>query len=1028
MASDTPTLLTATRTGTDSTTGYSTASVTPNNGDLVLVFIETENFGAFMSVSSVTGSCISGASLIRASQWQSSSYFGVLEVWAAIGTGVADVITVALSAGTCRGFSALVVQVTNVDTADGTNGVIQSGKGAGNSATASLNVTALGALADADNLVILGAILNGTDGFSVNSPGVELTDGSHNSEFATTAVHYSTPGDTTPTASVTGGASRLWGTVAVEVSSHYFVIPLGQATETDLAETVHRLAFVDPASETDSALAVQVLIESDLSPADVAVEAGAGAAGAFVPARHLDPVNLLWTHDYAGVQTMALHQLLELELDDRHQGPELLHAVIPADDPKADFVLVDTVIRWRRRYYRIASRTPARDGSRFTLEIDAEALWIDLQGPVRVGNFLLVDVTPTEGLEAILDGTGWTVGADSVDGFAFYAIDRADLTVLALLREWALIVAAELVFDTEARTVSLVTAQGQERGVGFRYAWNLRGITRRESPPEATRLYAYGRNDLTIEFPNPTGEQFIDDFSFYTAQGLTEEEAAAMYLRTQVWSDDSFVSDAPLYDAAVLRLARLAQPTIAYEAKTVDLSEAIGQVIPLGIGDTVPVVDGGIGVDTFARVVRTKLYPLEPDRNEVELEFLQGAPDNSSTRTGRGGGEGKEWLLFVADANSARTIDTLIILNDIGLQFAQGGEAVFHYELRGVASGSGTLRVTVWDESHNLPVGNPSETPFTAGAPVNVVSTFGLEALQGNYLFSIRAVVSDGTGTVDVDADFSRFSILARGGLGVSIPADRLSETFTYNGVSGDGSDGTPQDFEVPPGVTSLVMDCYGAEGGAGTDNVGTDSSGGRGAHLRSRIAVTPGETLKVYVGGHPTSTSGGYNGGGDRTSVFLSGAGAGASDVRRGTTLADRLIVAGGGGGGGANFDGDGGDGGGSGVPDGQDGGFDLDATAAGQGATASAGGSGGGGGATAGTLGQGGDGGAGVLWGGGGGGGGLYGGGGGGDGSSSGGEWGGGGGGSSGVLDPSGTETLAEDAVQSGHGKVILSWDAPV
>jgi hypothetical protein len=36
--------------------------------------------------------------------------------------------------------------------------------------------------------------------------------------------------------------------------------------------------------------------------------------------------------------------------------------------------------------------------------------------------------------------------------------------------------------------------------------------------------------------------------------------------------------------------------------------------------------------------------------------------------------------------------------------------------------------------------------------------------------------------------------------------------TFSYNGTL--GSDGTPQDFVVPPGVTSVTIEAWGAQGG----------------------------------------------------------------------------------------------------------------------------------------------------------------------------------------------------------------------
>lgn len=93
--------------------------------------------------------------------------------------------------------------------------------------------------------------------------------------------------------------------------------------------------------------------------------------------------------------------------------------------------------------------------------------------------------------------------------------------------------------------------------------------------------------------------------------------------------------------------------------------------------------------------------------------------------------------------------------------------------------------------------------------------------------------------------------------------------------------------WTVPEGVTHATFDLRGAF---------------FGARVVSTIRVVPGETLRIYTGGAPTGSRGGFNGGGDHgvlgSNIGGSGGG-GATDVRRGPRygLADRLLVAGGGG-----------------------------------------------------------------------------------------------------------------------------------
>ena len=117
------------------------------------------------------------------------------------------------------------------------------------------------------------------------------------------------------------------------------------------------------------------------------------------------------------------------------------------------------------------------------------------------------------------------------------------------------------------------------------------------------------------------------------------------------------------------------------------------------------------------------------------------------------------------------------------------------------------------------------------------------------------------------------------------------SVTFSYTGAA--------QTWTVPAGVNSAT---FALSGGSGRDyRPGYGALGGNGALVTATLPVVPGETLSINVGGEGNyeSATGVFGGGGAGN---LSGAGGGgATDVRRGVGLADRLLVAGGGGGAGA-------------------------------------------------------------------------------------------------------------------------------
>ena len=234
-------------------------------------------------------------------------------------------------------------------------------------------------------------------------------------------------------------------------------------------------------------------------------------------------------------------------------------------------------------------------------------------------------------------------------------------------------------------------------------------------------------------------------------------------------------------------------------------------------------------------------------------------------------------------------------------------------------------------------------------------------------------------------------------------------------------STGAEESWVVPAGVTSIDVVLVGGSGGAGENG----PAGGAGHRVEGTLAVEPGDTLFLNVGGNggtaglvpgcipgAAAFNGGAAGGsglGELPGIGTScgwdaGGGGGATDIRSEsradpTTLGSRLIIAaGGGGGGGGAGSGGGGSAESNGVSTGGSGGGAGTSTGGGSPGTGHAGGGNGADGA----VGLGGNGGQGIRAGGGGGGG-LYGGGGGG--ASNNGSGAGGGGGSSFVGSAIGT-----------------------
>jgi phage minor structural protein len=734
---------------------------------------------------------------------------------------------------------------------------------------------------------------------------------------------------------------------------------------------------------------------------------------------------LVWVSNLLGEQTIVIAEFLDLVHDERLDQSETLEFDIPASDERVDFITEDGEVRWRDRRFAIRKVELSRAGSEITLHVTCDALWYRLAERVRPGSVNLSGVTIAAGLATILEGSGWSVGESSSLSASVFTMELQDATVLALVRKWATITSSVVTFDTSAQQVTMGADRGRDLGVGFRYGRNLTRIRREVEPPYATRLFPYGAQDLSVAGLNG-GAPYIDDFSWYTGQGLTLEQAETRFTKTRVWSDPTFVVDTELLAAAEVKLAAWAQPTVRYECDVVDLSEITGAAEILAVGDTVRVADEPLGLDVRTTVVRRRRFPLEPWRDRVELAYLPSSISDDSD-TGRDQSS-VEWLMFKSD-NAAPYVmrnDGSYLTNRIGLSFRADGEAVFGFDVNGSGVGAGTLTITLFDAETDEDLHPPLVIAYTNGVAFHENATWAMSDLEGQYDVRVR-MVADSTGAasatngVDLALGESRLWVLAHGAV-QQTPAVANSEVFDYTGAV--------QTFTVPDNVTEITIEALGASG--------TGLQAGAGGSAAATFPTIPGTIYDVYVGGYGQYDTGiaaiGWPNGGAAglggVAGNSGGSGGGSSDVRpTGASFIDALIVAPGGGGQGEESgSGPTPTGGAGGFYEGQDGQKGDGLGVSGFGATQFAGGAGAGDGGD-GSFGQGGAGqsGGGFAFGGGGGGGGWYGGEGGVIGAS-GGQ--GGGGGGTGWIDQDSSyyDLSVSDAVNADHGQVTISWDDPI
>jgi hypothetical protein len=125
-----------------------------------------------------------------------------------------------------------------------------------------------------------------------------------------------------------------------------------------------------------------------------------------------------------------------------------------------------------------------------------------------------------EVMDDCLEGTYWSVGyvdADFVTTFRTFK-DVANITVLDFLNQISTTFDGVLYFDTENKLVSMFKEQnlGVDKGLTIKYGKYLRSINEEPNFDEVcTRLYAYGKDNISLHGTLSTGTGFVEDFSYY---------------------------------------------------------------------------------------------------------------------------------------------------------------------------------------------------------------------------------------------------------------------------------------------------------------------------------------------------------------------------------------------------------------------------------------------------------------------------------------------------------------------------------
>ena len=225
------------------------------------------------------------------------------------------------------------------------------------------------------------------------------------------------------------------------------------------------------------------------------------------------------------------------------------------------------------------------------------------------------------------------------------------------------------------------------------------------------------------------------------------------------------------------------------------------------------------------------------------------------------------------NATNANTGGTTVGTNSASYAPSTATAGVLYYYCIVTNSNGGTVTSTVSGSvTVNANLAAPTSISATP-ASIQTGQSSNLKATSGGTV-SWYAAASGGTalGSSASAANYTVTPISTTTYYAEAVPSagSTGSQTFSYSG--------TITNFTVPVGVSSLIVEAKGAQGGTSSSN-----AGGLGAYIKGTVTVTPGQVLKVLVGGQGSSGTQGGGGGGSFVTTNSNGA----------------LVIAGGGGGG---------------------------------------------------------------------------------------------------------------------------------
>ncbi|PGZ96937.1 hypothetical protein COE51_16330 [Bacillus pseudomycoides] len=169
-------------------------------------------------------------------------------------------------------------------------------------------------------------------------------------------------------------------------------------------------------------------------------------------------------------------------------------------------------------WYIITKKTKSNQDGANKITIECFSLGYELKYK-RLKGYSAISYNCTQVLGDCLNGTRWTIGyVNPSFNLEYRQFDASSNTRLDFLLTIATTFNATIVFDTINRKINMYKLEELEVDFGLRFTHRkyTQSLNQTIDIDEVcTRLHMYGANDMSVQGINPTGQDYVDDFSYY---------------------------------------------------------------------------------------------------------------------------------------------------------------------------------------------------------------------------------------------------------------------------------------------------------------------------------------------------------------------------------------------------------------------------------------------------------------------------------------------------------------------------------